>query len=156
MGITTDIGFMQLAITQAKIAQSLGEVPVGCVIVKDGIVIASGYNRQIIDNDPTAHAEIVALKNAGKVVENHRLIDTTLYVSLEPCVMCFGAIIHARISKVVFATSDAKTGSCGGCADLGASACFNHKPQIIGGVLADECRELLQNFFRAKRKNNNQ
>jgi tRNA(adenine34) deaminase len=153
MGITTnnDAFFMQKALEQAYIAEKLGEVPVGCVIVKDDKIITSGHNRQIIDNNPSAHAEIIALENAGKILQNYRLIDCTLYVTLEPCVMCFGALIHARIKRLVFATSDEKTGSCGGCINLSDVNCFNHKIQITTGVLQQESAKLLKDFFKAKR-----
>jgi tRNA(adenine34) deaminase len=155
----SDEYFMELALNQAKLAEEIGEVPVGCVIVKgfnsdkSSEVIATGHNRQIIDNNPTAHAEIVALQSAGKFLENHRLIDTTLYCTLEPCAMCFGAIIHARISRVVFGTSDLKTGVCGGCIDLKEQPCFNHKLEITGGVMEMETKKILQDFFKAKRFN---
>ena len=151
MGIKDDKLYMSLALEQAKIAQNIDEIPVGCIIVKDEKIIASGYNRQIIDNNPTSHAEIIALKNAGKYLKNHRLINTTLYTTLEPCTMCFGAIIHARIKRIVYATTDNKTGACGGCMDLVMSKCFNHKIEITAGILNQECKDLLQNFFKQKR-----
>jgi tRNA(adenine34) deaminase len=153
MGITTnnDAFFMQKALEQAYIAEKLGEVPVGCVIVKDDKIITSGHNRQIIDNNPSAHAEIIALENAGKILQNYRLIDCTLYVTLEPCVMCFGALIHARIKRLVFATSDPRTGSCGGCINLNETHCFNHQIKIKRGVLQTESAKLLKDFFKAKR-----
>lgn len=143
--------FMSLAMKQAQLAGQIDEVPVGCVLVKDNEVIAVGHNRQIIDNNPSAHAEIIALKNAGKILNNHRLIGTTLFVSLEPCAMCFGAIIHARVSKVVFGAYDKKTGVCGSCIDLQQHPCFNHHIEIVGGVLEQESKEMLQTFFKNKR-----
>jgi len=143
--------FMNLAILEAKKAKKIDEVPVGCVIVKDGEVISRGHNLQITNNNPTAHAEIIALQKAGEKLQNHRLIETSLYVTLEPCAMCFGAIIHARISKVIFATKDFKTGACGSCLDLANSTCFNHKVTIVSGILKIEAKELLQKFFKQKR-----
>jgi tRNA(adenine34) deaminase len=146
--------FMSLALQQAKCAQEIGEVPVGCVLVQNdtGDIIASGHNRQIIDNNPTAHAEIITLQNAGKTVQNYRLIHTTLFVSLEPCAMCFGAMIHARISKIVFGAYDIKTGACGSCMDLTQQPCFNHNIEVVGGVLEAESKVILQQFFKERRK----
>jgi tRNA(adenine34) deaminase len=146
--------FMSLALQQAKCAQEIGEVPVGCVLVQNdtGDIIASGHNRQIIDNNPTAHAEIITLQRAGKVLQNYRLIHTTLFVSLEPCAMCFGAMIHARISKVVFGAYDIKTGACGSCMDLTHQPCFNHNIEVVGGVLEAESKAMLQQFFKERRK----
>jgi tRNA(adenine34) deaminase len=146
--------FMSLALQQAKCAQEIGEVPVGCVLVQNdtGDIIASGHNRQIIDNNPTAHAEIITLQRAGKVLQNYRLIHTTLFVSLEPCAMCFGAMIHARISKVVFGAYDIKTGACGSCMDLTQQPCFNHNIEVVGGVLEAESKVMLQQFFKERRK----
>lgn len=151
-GIKDDAFFMQLALKQAQLAENLGEVPVGCVIVKNNEVIATGHNLQINTNDPCAHAEIIALKNAGTTMQNYRLLDTTMYVTLEPCTMCFGAIIHARISKLIFATNDLKTGVCGGCIDLSQTNCYNHSIDIHGGVLQQESQAMLKAFFKNKRK----
>jgi tRNA(adenine34) deaminase len=150
MGI--DDKFMALALEQAQLAKDLEEVPVGAIITLNDKVVATGHNRQIIDNNPTAHAEIVAMQNAGKFLNNYRLTNCTIYVSLEPCVMCFGALIHARIKRLVFATSDEKTGSCGGCINLSDVNCFNHKIQITTGVLQQESAKLLKDFFKAKRQ----
>jgi tRNA(adenine34) deaminase len=148
----TDEYYMRFAIEQAKLAETIGEVPVGAVLVQDDQLIASAHNQPISTNDPTAHAEIQLLRNAGQAVNNYRFPGTTLYVTLEPCTMCLGAMIHARISRVVFGAYDEKTGVCGSCQDLSTSDCFNHKIELQGGVLAIESKELLQQFFKNKRK----
>jgi tRNA(adenine34) deaminase len=148
----TDEYYMQFAIEQAKLAEAIDEVPVGAVLVQDNQLIASAHNQPISTNDPTAHAEIQLLRNAGQAVNNYRFPGTTLYVTLEPCTMCLGAMIHARISRVVFGAYDEKTGVCGSCQDLSTSDCFNHKIELQGGVLAIESKELLQQFFKNKRK----
>lgn len=142
---------MELAIQQALLAEKIDEVPVGAVLVQDDQLIASAHNQPISNNDPTAHAEIQLLRAAGEQLNNYRLPNTTLYVTLEPCTMCLGAMIHARVSKVVFGAFDEKTGVCGSCQDLSTSECFNHAIEIQGGVLADECKNLLQNFFKNRR-----
>lgn len=151
MGITTDKEWMTLAIQQAKLAEKIDEVPVGAVLVQDGQLIAQAHNQPIKNNDPTAHAEIQLLRQAGKKLGNYRLPNTTLYVSLEPCTMCLGAMIHARIPRIVFGAYDEKTGVCGSCQDLSKSDCFNHTIEVEGGILADECRDLLQQFFKHRR-----
>ncbi len=151
MGITTDKEWMTLAIQQAKLAEKIDEVPVGAVLVQDGQLIAQAHNQPINNNDPTAHAEIQLLRQAGKKLGNYRLPNTTLYVSLEPCTMCLGAMIHARIPRIVFGAYDEKTGVCGSCQDLSKSDCFNHTIEVEGGILADECRDLLQQFFKHRR-----
>jgi tRNA(adenine34) deaminase len=148
---TSDEKWMALAIEQANLAEKIGEVPVGAVLVQDGQLIASAHNQPITNNDPTAHAEIQLLRAAGKQLNNYRFPDTTLYVTLEPCTMCLGAMIHARISRVVFGAYDQKTGVCGSCLDLSKSDCFNHEIEIQGGILADECKNLLQLFFKSRR-----
>ncbi len=147
-----DEKWMALAIEQALLAQAIDEVPVGAILVQDNQLIASAHNQPISTNDPTAHAEIQLLRNAGQAVNNYRFPGTTLYVTLEPCTMCLGAMIHARISRVVFGAYDEKTGVCGSCQDLSTSDCFNHKIELQGGVLANESKELLQQFFKNKRK----
>ena len=154
MGInpSTDEQWMKLAIEQAKKAEGLVEVPVGAVLLLDGKLITQAHNQSISANDPTAHAEIELLRSAGKKLNNYRLPNTTLYVTLEPCTMCLGAMIHARVSRIVFGAYDTKTGVCGSCIDLSTSKCFNHQVEIQGGVLADECKELLQQFFRKRRQ----
>jgi tRNA(adenine34) deaminase len=143
--------YMQFAIEQAKLAEKIGEVPVGAVLVQDNQLIASAHNQPISNNDPTAHAEIQLLRKAGKKLNNYRLPNTTLYVTLEPCTMCLGAMIHARVSRIVFGAYDQKTGVCGSCQDLSTSECFNHSIETEGGVLADECKQLLQKFFKKRR-----
>jgi len=143
--------YMQLAIEQARLAEAIDEVPVGAVLVQDDQLIASAHNQPITNNDPTAHAEIQLLRAAGKQLNNYRLPNTTLYVTLEPCTMCLGAIIHARVSRVVFGAYDQKTGVCGSCQDLSTSKCFNHSIETNGGILADECKQLLQKFFKKRR-----
>jgi len=154
MGIDSSIDeeWMALAIEQAKLAEKINEVPVGAVLVQDDQLIASAHNQPISNNDPTAHAEIQLLRAAGKQLKNYRLPNTTLYVTLEPCTMCLGAMIHARISRVVFGAYDQKTGVCGSCTDLSTSQCFNHSIKIEGGVLANDCKQLLQQFFKNRRK----
>lgn len=149
---TQDDHFMALAMEQAKFAGSIGEVPVGAVLVDaEGQVLGVGYNRTITDHDPTAHAEIVALRNAARRLENYRLPGITVYVTLEPCVMCIGAMLHARLTRVVFGASDPKTGACGSVIDVGAQTKLNHHTTVIGGVLAEPCGDLLRQFFRARR-----
>lgn len=148
---TLDEKWMALALEQAKLAQVMDEVPVGAVLVQGGQLIASAHNQPISNNDPTAHAEIQLLRRAGKELNNYRFPDTILYVTLEPCTMCLGAMVHARISRVVFGAYDQKTGVCGSCADLSNSECFNHSIKIEGGILESECKSILQNFFQQKR-----
>ena len=144
--------WMELALEQARLAQAMSEVPVGAVLVQDDQLIASAHNQPIYSNDPTAHAEIQLLRAAGKQLNNYRFPDTTLYVTLEPCTMCLGAMIHARVSRVVFGAYDQKTGVCGSCTDLSTSQCFNHTIAIEGGVLENDCKQLLQQFFKNRRK----
>ncbi len=148
---SADKHWMALALQQAKLAEQINEVPVGAVLVKDNQLITSAYNQPIQNNDPTAHAEIQLLRKAGAQLNNYRLLNTVLYVTLEPCTMCLGAIIHARISKLVFGAYDQKTGVCGSCQNLTNSDCFNHSIEVQGGVLANECRQLLQQFFKQRR-----
>ena len=143
--------FMQLALAQAREAMAAGEVPVGAVVVKNGEVIATGRNAPIDSHDPTAHAEIVALRAAAQKLGNYRLDDCELYVTLEPCAMCSGAMLHARLKQVVFGAPDPKTGAAGSVVNLFAQAQLNHQTGAHGGVLADECAALLQDFFRARR-----
>ena len=151
MTTADDEKWMRLAIEQAKLAQQAGEVPVGAVLVQDNQLIAQAHNQPITTNDPSAHAEIQVMRQAGRLLNNYRLPETTLYVTLEPCTMCLGAMVHARIKRVVFGTFDQKTGVCGSCIDLSGSQCFNHLIDIQGGVLGDQCKDLLQQFFKARR-----
>ncbi len=147
----SDNTWMLLALKQAKIAQNQGEVPVGAVLVKDNVLIAAAHNQPRTCHDPSAHAEIQLLRASGQVLHNYRLPETTLYVTLEPCAMCLGAMIHARIARVVFAAFDLKTGACGSCFTLTNAACFNHKPHVVGGLLALESQTLLKQFFKMRR-----
>ncbi len=142
---------MQFALEQARLAWAQGEVPVGAVVVKDGEVIATGFNQPIGRHDPTAHAEIVALRNAAEALGNYRLPGCELFVTLEPCVMCSGAMMHARLSRIVFGAADPKTGAGGSVVNLFEHAQLNHQTSIIGGVLADECGSMLREFFAERR-----
>ena len=150
--MTTDEQWMALAIKQAEKAEALGEVPVGAVLVKDDIMVAKAHNQPISKHDASAHAEIELLRLAGRVMQNYRLTGTTLYVTLEPCAMCLGAMMHARVSRLVFAAYDPKTGVCGSRVDLSNEDCFNHEIQINGGILEAEAKQLLQDFFKSRRK----
>jgi tRNA(adenine34) deaminase len=150
--VSADQAFMRLALDQARNAWLLGEVPVGAVIVREGRVIATGYNRPIGDSDPTAHAEIVALRQAAQLLGNYRLPDCTLYVTLEPCAMCAMALLHARIARVVFGARDPKTGAAGSVLDLFAHVGLNHHCSVQGDVEAADCGALLQEFFRERRR----
>ena len=143
--------FMQLALEQAQHAWRLGEVPVGAVVVKDGVVIATGFNQPIGSHDPTAHAEIVALRAAADKLGNYRLPGCELYVTLEPCVMCSGAMMHARLARVVYGAQDPKTGACGSVLDLFAQEQLNHHTEVVGGVLADQASTMLKAFFAERR-----
>jgi len=143
--------FMQLALEQARHAWALGEVPVGAVVVKDGEVVATGYNQPIGKHDPTAHAEIVALRAAAEKLGNYRLPGCELYVTLEPCAMCSGAMMHARLARVVYAAVDPKTGVCGSVLDLFAREELNHHTEVVGGVLAEEASAMLKAFFAERR-----
>lgn len=147
----TDEHWMQQALKLAQQAEAAGEVPVGAVIVKDGELIAKGWNQPIGANDPTAHAEIMALREAGEKLGNYRLLDTELYVTLEPCPMCVGAMLHARVKRVIYAATDPKTGALGGAYDLLNSVAHNHAFEVTAGVLEAQSREMLQQFFRSRR-----
>lgn len=142
---------MRVALELARTAGSLGEVPVGAVVVKDGEIVGRGYNQPIGKHDPTAHAEVMALRDAARTLGNYRLPGCTLYVTLEPCVMCTGAIMHARVARVVFGATDPKTGVAGSVINLYTEARLNHHANIEGGVLAGECGALLSAFFAARR-----
>ncbi|MBI4987444.1 MAG: tRNA adenosine(34) deaminase TadA [Rhodocyclales bacterium] len=149
--VATDGDFMAEALRLAREGGAMGEVPVGAVVVKDGEIIGRGFNAPISRRDPTAHAEIVALRDAARLMGNYRLPGCELYVTLEPCVMCSGAIIHARIARVVFGARDPKTGACGSVVNLFDEPRLNFHAAVTAGVLADECGALLKNFFAAKR-----
>ena len=150
--VASDENFMQRALELARRARDLHEeIPVGAVLVSDGIIIGEGWNQSISANDPSAHAEIVALRSAGQKVKNYRLPQTTLYVTLEPCVMCAGAIVHARVDRVVIAADDPKPGAAGSVFDTLTSDRHNHRVQVTRGLLADESANLLREFFRNRR-----
>jgi tRNA(adenine34) deaminase len=148
---TPDEEWMEHAIELAHKAENLGEVPVGAVLIRDQSLIAEGWNCPISSNDPSAHAEIVAMRAAGKVLGNYRLVDTTLYVTLEPCIMCIGAILHARVKRLVFGAPDPHRGAVYSAIDLSDLSFFNHRIEWQGGVLADRCSGLLTDFFVRKR-----
>ncbi|NKN33035.1 tRNA adenosine(34) deaminase TadA [Marichromatium bheemlicum] len=150
---TPDHHWMRHALRLAERAADAGEVPVGAVLVRAGQCVGEGWNRPIAAHDPSAHAEIQALRDAGTRLTNYRLPETTLYVTLEPCVMCAGAIVHARVGAVVYGATDPKAGACGSVFDLLPSdARFNHRTECRGGVLAEPCGDLLRDFFRARRQ----
>lgn len=146
-----DRQFMCQAIEQAQIAATAGEVPVGAVLVRDGQVIAKAFNKPIGNHDPSAHAEMLALRSAALAEENYRLPGSTLYVTLEPCAMCSGAILHARVDRVVFGATDPKTGAAGSVLDVFSSKQINHQTSVEGGVMSEECGQLLRNFFKERR-----
>jgi tRNA(adenine34) deaminase len=147
-----DIKFMKLAINEAKKAGQKAEVPVGAVLVAEsGDILSLSHNQVITLADPTAHAEILVLRKAAQKVLNYRLLGTTLYVTIEPCIMCMGAIVHARVTRVVFGAEDLKWGAAGSLYNFSENVRLNHQPEIIQGVCQDECRELMQKFFRSKR-----
>jgi tRNA(adenine34) deaminase len=148
----TDERFMRQALLEAGKARETGEVPVGAVVVRNGEVVASGYNRPISAHDPTSHAEIIALRQAGQALGNYRLPDCDLYVTLEPCAMCVGAMFHARIRRVVFGAHDPKTGAAGSVVNLFEESALNHHATVIGGVLGEECAAALKDFFAVRRK----
>lgn len=148
---TTDVHFMRLALQQAAEARSAGEVPVGAVLVRDGSVVSVGANRPIGSHDPTAHAEIEALRAGGRSLGSYRLNDTTLYVTLEPCPMCASAIVHARVRRLVFGAWDPRAGAAGSLMDLFALPGLNHRVDVFGGVLMEECGVLLRTFFAERR-----
>ena len=148
----TDTDFMGLALDLAREAATLGEVPVGALIVREGEIVGRGFNRPIGRHDPTAHAEVMALRDAAERLGNYRLPGCTLYVTLEPCAMCIGAIFHARIARVVFGATDPKTGAAGSVIDLFGVDRLNHHAEVVGGVRAEECGVLLSGFFAARRQ----
>jgi len=146
-----DETFMREALALARQAAAVGEVPVGAVVVKENIIIGRGYNQPITARDPSAHAEIIALRDAAEKLGNYRLINCDLYVTLEPCTMCAGAIMQARLRRVIFGAADLKTGACGSVMDLFAETRINHHASVVRGVLADECGTQLSGFFEARR-----
>lgn len=151
MNIQSDEKFMRRALELAQEGASKGEVPVGAVLVKDGEVIAEGFNQPISSNDPTAHAEIVVLREAGKKLRNYRLVDTTLYVTLEPCSMCAGSLVWSRVKRLVYGASEPRTGAVGSVFDIPRDERLNHRLEVTEGVLADEAAAMLQGFFKSRR-----
>ena len=147
----SDLSFMRMALAEAATAAAMGEVPVGAVVVSASGDCSPGHNRSVADHDPSAHAEIVALRNAAAAAGNHRLPGATLYVTLEPCAMCVGALIQARIARLVFGSYDEKAGAAGSVIDLCDERRLNHRFEVNGGLLADECAVVLQEFFRERR-----
>lgn len=147
----SDVAYMQEALQLAALAAQQGEVPVGAVVVRRGEIIGRGYNRPIANHDPTAHAEIMALREAAAAIGNYRLTGCELVVTLEPCIMCLGAMLHARISRLLFGAYDEKAGAAGSVLDLSSERALNHRIEVSGGLLADESRELLQSFFVSRR-----
>jgi tRNA(adenine34) deaminase len=146
-----DRQFMQQALDQAKLAAAAGEVPVGAVLVRDGQVISTGFNRPITNSDPSAHAEMMALRAAAQSESNYRLPGTTLYVTLEPCTMCAGAMLHARVERVVFGAPDPKTGAAGSVLNVFSEKQINHQTQVQGGIMGEECGQVLRDFFKERR-----
>ncbi|WP_338364353.1 tRNA adenosine(34) deaminase TadA [uncultured Pseudoalteromonas sp.] len=150
--LKSDEYWMEQALVYANKAQQLGEIPVGAVLVKDNTLIAVGYNRSITDNDPSAHAEMIAVREGGKVLNNYRLIDCTLYVTLEPCSMCAGLLVHSRIKRLVYGAPDAKTGSAGSIMNLLQEPRLNHQVEVTGGVLGQTCGSTISAFFKQRRE----
>jgi tRNA(adenine34) deaminase len=146
-----DADYMCCALELASQAQACGEVPVGAVVVKDGEIIGRGFNAPISRHDPSAHAEMLALRDAAQKIGNYRLVDCELFVTLEPCLMCAGAIMHARIARLVYGARDPKTGACGSVVDAFAEQRLNHHAEVVAGVLADECGAMLSDFFALRR-----
>jgi tRNA(adenine34) deaminase len=150
--VDDDWHYMGEALRLAEVAAAVGEVPVGALLVRDGNIIAAAHNEPIGQHDPTAHAEILTLRRAAAQLQNYRLTGYTLYVTLEPCAMCVGAILHARVDRVVWGAADPKTGACGGQTNLAGHPQLNHQTRFVGGVMADACGEILRQFFRTRRK----
>ena len=146
-----DQQYMRMAIEQAQLAAQSGEVPVGAVLVRDGQVISKAFNKPIANHDPSAHAEMLALREAALTEENYRIPGSTLYVTLEPCAMCSGAMLHARIDRVVYGAQDPKTGAAGSVLDIFSSKQINHQTSVEGGIMSEECGQLLRDFFKGRR-----
>ncbi|MGA8864036.1 MAG: tRNA adenosine(34) deaminase TadA [Gallionella sp.] len=151
MNLVADEDYMRHALELARRAEAAGEVPVGALVVRDGVIIGRGYNSPISRHDPSAHAEMMALREAAQNTRNYRLVGCELFVTLEPCLMCAGAIMHARIARLVYGASDPKTGACGSVVNAFAEPRLNHHTEIVGGVLAGECGSMLSNFFAMRR-----
>jgi len=149
--IELDQQYMRMAIEEAQLAAQSGEVPVGAVLVRDGQVISKAFNKPIANHDPSAHAEMLALREAALAQENYRIPGSTLYVTLEPCAMCSGAMLHARIDRVVYGAPDPKTGAAGSVLDLFSSKQINHQTSVEGGIMSEECGQLLRDFFKGRR-----
>ena len=149
--VELDRQYMHLAIEQAQLAAETGEVPVGAVLVRDGQVISKAFNKPITNHDPSAHAEMLALREAALLEENYRIPGSTLYVTLEPCAMCSGAMLHARIDRVVYGAPDPKTGAAGSVLNLFSSKQINHQTSVEGGIMSEECGQLLRDFFKGRR-----
>jgi tRNA(adenine34) deaminase len=147
----SDSQFMSRALELAREAERAGEVPVGAVIVKDGVIVGEGWNRPISSNDPTAHAEIVALRDAAQKLQTYRLLDTTLYVTLEPCPMCAGAMVHARVKRLVYAATDPRAGAAGTIFNVVQHASLNHRLECEAGLMSEECGTMLRAFFQGRR-----
>jgi tRNA(adenine34) deaminase len=147
-----DERFMTRALELARTAEAAGEVPVGAVIVKDGVIVGEGWNRPISTHDPSAHAEMVAMRSAAQTLQNYRLLDTTLYVTLEPCAMCAGAMVHARVKRLVFAATDPRAGAAGSIFNIAQHSALNHRLDVTGAVMAEECGSELRRFFAARRR----
>jgi tRNA(adenine34) deaminase len=147
-----DASWMEQALEQARLAAAAGEVPVGALVIKDGEIVGRGHNRNLLDNDPTAHAEIVALRQAAARLGNHRLPGCVMFATIEPCSMCAGALVHARIARLVYGASDPKAGAAGSVLQVLNHPRLNHRMEITAGVLVDKCSEILQDFFRRKRE----
>lgn len=150
-GPGSDAAWMELALQQARKGAETGEVPVGALVIKNGQIIGQGHNRNLLDNDPTAHAEIVALRQAAAALGNHRLLGCEIFVTIEPCPMCAGAMVHARIARLIYGAADPKAGAVSSVLQVINHPRLNHKMEVRAGVLADQCAELLQDFFRKKR-----
>lgn len=153
--MTTDEIYMQRALELAEQAQNADEVPVGAVLVMDDKIVGEGYNQVISLSDPSAHAEAQAIRSAGQAIDNYRLVNATLYVTLEPCAMCAGLITHARVKRLVFGATDPRTGATGTAIEVINHASMNHKVEVLSGVMAEECGDILRRFFRARRKSAN-
>ncbi len=153
-GPMNDEDYMREALVQARLAREKGEVPVGAVVVKAGAIVGRGYNQPISSHDPSAHAEVMALRDAARNVGNYRLVDSTLYVTFEPCAMCAGAIFHARVKRVVYGAAEYKTGAAGSIVNLFAEPKLNFHAEIEGGLLAEECGKLVSDFFAERRRQN--
>ncbi|GHB64737.1 tRNA-specific adenosine deaminase [Psychrosphaera saromensis] len=150
--LNTDLKWMSYAIELASKAEQQGEIPVGAVLVKDDEIIGQGWNQSITLNDPTAHAEVMAIRDAGQRVDNYRLVGSTLYVTLEPCPMCAGALVHSRIDKLVFGASDLKTGAAGSVMNIVSHEKLNHQLEVVPGVLQQECSQAISAFFKKRRQ----